>query len=99
MQLLYTILQATTTQAPPAGGGGVLDTILHFLDTPAPYSPFSEYLLVLFLLWLLARHDARRQGNFGKQAQEVLDDKLANGEISRKTYDKFRQDIALRPKH
>lgn len=73
--------------------------LVDFVDTPAPYSPFSEYLLVLFVLWLLARHDARKQGDFGRQAQEVLEEKYQQGEISKQAYDKYRQDISLRPKH
>lgn len=98
MQFFLLILQAAAAPAEPASTGA-WDSFLQFIDTPAPYSPFSEYLLVLFLLWLLARHDARRQGNFGRQAQDVLDDKLAQGEISQKSYDKYRQEISLRPKN
>jgi hypothetical protein len=98
MQHFLFILQAAVAQTDPARRSA-WDTILEFVDTPAPYSPLSEYLLVLFLLWLLARHDARRQGNFGRQAQDVLDEKLAQGELSQKSYDKFRQDISLRPKN
>jgi hypothetical protein len=76
---------------------GWTDKVYAFLDTPAPYSPFSEYLLVMFLLWLLARR-GRKKPTFEKQAQEVLDERLAKGEISRKTYEKYRQDVSLRPK-
>ena len=32
------------------------------------------------------------------QAQEVLDDKLQLGELSRDAYDRFRQDLILRPR-
>lgn len=98
LHLILSVLQ----QAAPAveeGGPGWWQWLVDFVDTPAPYSPFSEYLLVLFVLWLLARHDARKQGDFGRQAQEVLEEKYQKGEISKKAYDKFRQDISLRPKH
>ena len=88
------LLQAA---APPAQGDWV-DSILTFLDTPAPYSPLSEYLLVLFVLWLIARRRNRTKETFEKQAQAVLDDKLQVGELSREAYDRFRQDLALRPK-
>lgn len=83
--------------APPAQGDWV-DSILTFLDTPAPYSPLSEYLLVLFILWLLARRHDRKKETFEKQAQEVLDAKLEGGELTKEAYDRFRQDLALRPK-
>jgi hypothetical protein len=73
------------------------DHIYSFLDTPAPYSPFSEYLAVMFLLWLLARR-GRKKETFERQAQDVLEEKFAAGEITKKTYDKFRQDVSLRPK-
>lgn len=85
------------TAAPPAQGDWV-DSILLFLDTPAPYSPLSEYLLVLFVLWLIARRHDRKKETFEAQAQDVLDDKLQEGELSREAYDRFRQDLALRPK-
>lgn len=85
--------------------GAVADTaatslgqrLYDFLDTPAPYSPFSEYLAILFLLWLLARRGNRKH-TFERQAQEVLEEKYQAGEISKKAYDKYRQDVTLRPK-
>ena len=87
-----------TAATPPAQGDWV-DSILTFLDTPAPYSPLTEYLLVLFVLWLIARrHDRKTKDTFESQAQDVLDDKLQHGELSRDAYDRFRQDLILRPK-
>lgn len=86
------------TAATPAEGDWV-DSVLTFLDTPAPYSPLSEYLLVLFVLWLIARrHNRKIKDTFESQAQEVLDDKLQLGELSRDAYDRFRQDLILRPR-
>lgn len=86
------------TAATPAGGDWV-DSVLTFLDTPAPYSPLSEYLLVLFVLWLIARrHNRKSRDTFEGQAQEVLDHKLQLGELSRDAYDRFRQDLILRPR-
>src|SRR5688500_17886385 len=76
---------------------GPIQAVLDFLDTPAPYSPFTEYLAVLFFLWLLARRDHRRK-TFDTKAQEVLDAKLASGEIDEHTHEKYRQEISLRPK-
>lgn len=98
MRHLTAVIQTAAAEA-QNGGLGWWDWIAEFIDTPAPYSPFSEYLLVLFVLWLLARRDARKQGDFGRQAQQVLDEKYQQGEISKQAYDKFRQDISLRPKH
>lgn len=95
--LMMIALQAAADAAP--AGTGVWQWIKDFVDTPAPYSPFSEYLLVLFVLWLLARRDGRRQGDFGRQAQDVLDEKYQQGEITKEAYDKYRQDISLRPRH
>ena len=74
-----------------------LQSMMNFLDTPAPYSPLTEYLAILFLLWLLARRDNRRN-TFDHKAQEVLERKLQEGEIDRKTYEKYRQEMSLRPK-
>lgn len=87
---------ATLVQAEPAGWWA---SVKDFIDTPAPYSPFSEYLVVLFILWLIARleHNARQKKEaFDAQAQEVLDDKYASGELSQSAYERFRQDISLR---
>lgn len=95
MNLVSLLLQAA---AAPAAQGDWVDSVLEFLDTPAPYSPLSEYLLVLFVLWLLARRHERKKETFDAQAQEVLDEKLAQGELTKEAYDKFRQDMILRPK-
>jgi hypothetical protein len=76
---------------------GLWERIWTFVDTPAPFSPFSEYLFLLFVLWLIARR-ANRAKPFDTQAQDVLDDKFAAGELSKSAYDKYRQQMALRPK-
>ena len=91
---IFTLLQ-TATQ-PPAGDW--VDSILGFLDSPAPYSPLSEYLFILFVLWLMARRHDRKKKTFERQAQEVLDEKLRKGELTEESYEKFRQDLELRPK-
>jgi hypothetical protein len=87
------LLQAVEAEGETGWFGWVLD----FLDTPAPYSPFSEYLLLLFILWLIARRHERKR-SFDAQAQEVLDEKYESGELSQKAYEKYRQDVALRPR-
>lgn len=91
---VYLLLQAVTPEPVDRGFGR---TILDFIDSPAPYSPFSEYLLLLFILWLIARRENRKQ-TFDTQAQDVLDDKYAKGELSKQAYDKHRQNMAVRPK-
>ena len=87
---LFTVVQQTPLPVP-------IQKLVDFLDTPAPFSPFTEYLAVLLLLWLLARRDSGRE-TFDAKAQEVLDQKLAQGEIDQKTYEKYRQEMSLRPK-
>ena len=88
----WTLVQAAE-EVPPS----FIDKVREFLDTPAPYSPLTEYLLVLFLLWLLARRQ-RTKADFGGQAQEVLDEKYQKGEIDEKTYEKYRQELSMRLK-
>lgn len=88
------LLQAVT---PGPADRGLGHTIMDFVDSPAPYSPFSEYLLLLFILWLIARRENRKQ-TFDTQAQEVLDEKYEKGELSKQAYDKHRQNMSLRPK-
>ena len=94
---LIALLQAAETLATEPAGDWV-DSMLTFLDTPAPYSPLTEYLAVLFLLWLLARRTERKKESFDRQAQDVLDRKLAEGELTEAAYQKFRQDLIIRPK-
>jgi hypothetical protein len=95
--MLNNMLIAVQGAAPAAEQFGLWQQVVHFVDTPAPYSPFGEYLLVMFILWLIARR-ANRRVTFDTQAQEVLDQKYAEGELSKKAYDKYRQEMALRPK-
>ena len=90
-------LQTATAVQEQASEPSPLQKVLDFLDTPAPYSPFTEYLAVLFLLWLLAR-SSRQRKTIDRKAQDVLDQKLAAGEIDKKTYEKYRQEMSLRPK-
>jgi hypothetical protein len=76
---------------------GVGEQIKNFIEAPGPAGPFKIYLVVMFVLWLLALR-SRHKKTFEKQAQEVLDEKYASGELTKKSYDKFRQDVSLRPK-
>lgn len=92
--MLNFLLQVTP---PPIEDGSALDKFLNFLDSPAPYSPFTEYLAVLFLLWLLARRDHEKK-DFSAEAQRVLDEKFQKGEIDRNAYEKFRQELTMRIK-
>lgn len=99
-ELALLLQQAVTTSPPTPPPVGLGHHIMEFLDTPAPYSPFSEYLAVMFILWLLARLDQRRKNkkSFERQAQDVLEEKFQTGELSKSAYDKFRQDVSARPK-
>lgn len=86
---------------PPTEPTGWWSRVVGILDTPLPYSPFSEYLVVLFGLWALARYDHARQSrkrSFERQAQDVLEEKFETGELSKKAFDKFRQDVTMNPK-
>ena len=91
------VMMLLQTAAPRAAQPDWVDAVLTFLDTPAPYSPLTEYLLVLFILWLFARRHDRKKETFEQQAQVVLDEKLEQGELSKESYEKFRQDLSLRP--
>lgn len=98
LHYLAMLLQAATS--PPTIGWW--QRVKAFADSPIPYSPFSEYLLLLFILWLVARLEhsrEERKKSFGKKAQEVLDQKYASGEINRSTYEKYRQDVTMKPRH
>ena len=92
------LLQAAQAAEAAPDSDSFLRRIIDFIDTPAPFSPFSEYLLIMFVLWLIARITARKGHTFSTQAQDVLEDKYARGELTKKAYDKFRQDATTRPK-
>jgi hypothetical protein len=60
--------------------------------------PYKYFLLVLIVFWFFARRSAPVKDDFDAQAQSVLEEKYKKGEISQKAYEKYRQDISLRPK-
>jgi len=86
------VVRLIQTDRPFPGWDVVLRDAYEFL------SPYNEFLIFLFVLWLFARRGRPKSEDFNRQAQEVLDRKYKSGEISRKTYEKYRQDISLRPK-
>lgn len=61
-------------------------------------SPYNEFIVILFVLWLFARRGRPEAEDFNRQAQEVLEQRYRKGEISKKAYDKYRQDISMRPR-
>ncbi|MGD8279076.1 MAG: hypothetical protein PVH00_13655 [Gemmatimonadota bacterium] len=90
--LLSFLVAAQEQQLPPLGLDRIFGDLLNYL------SPYTEYVIILLVFWLFARRGGQKQGDFNRQAQEVLDELYAKGEISQKAYEKFRQDISLRPK-
>lgn len=89
---LLAALQQAQPELPPLDFGGLIQRSLHYLG------PYTEYIIILFIFWLFARRGTQKQGDFDRQAQEVLDELYKRGEITEKAYQKFRQDISLRPK-
>jgi hypothetical protein len=87
---LLSVLQAT--QPPPLEVSALFDRILQYL------SPYTEYFVILLVFWLFARRGSQKQGNFDRQAQDVLDELYKKGEITKSAYEKFRQDITMRRK-
>jgi len=60
--------------------------------------PYKYFLLVLIVFWFFARRSGAVKDDFDAQAQRILEEKYRKGEISQKAYEKYRQDISLRPK-
>lgn len=60
--------------------------------------PYKWFLLVLLVFWFFARRSTPDKEGFDAQAQRVLEEKYRRGEISQKAYEKYRQDISLRPR-
>jgi hypothetical protein len=76
---------------------GFLQSFLELIDSPLPYSPMSEYVVVLLILWVLAR-TADKKKDFSAEAQKVLDEKYKRGELDYEAYEKFRQELSMRLK-
>jgi hypothetical protein len=93
--IIATLLQASNLHSNRAAEW--VDSMVSLLDTRLPFSPLTEYLLLLGVLWLFARRKPI-EPNFDEQAQEVLDHKYQHGELTKEAYDKHRQDMSLRPK-
>lgn len=90
MLLIVALLQANPTQDP-----AWLDMLRELWSYIEPYKWF---LLVLIVFWFFARRSTPEKEGFDAQAQRVLEEKFRRGEISEKAYQKYRQDISLRPK-
>ena len=90
--IVFAALAGASQDLPPLDFGGLVSRALAYLG------PYTEYIVILFVFWLFARRGAQKQGDFNRQAQEVLDELYQKGEITEKAYQKFRQDISLRPK-
>ena len=90
MTPILRVFMAFQDDLPPLGLDRILGDLLAYL------SPYTEYVVILLVFWLFARRGSQKQGDFNRQAQEVLDELFQKGEISKKAYDKFRQDISLR---
>jgi hypothetical protein len=74
-----------------------VDSVIGLFDSPLPFSPLTEYALVILVLWLLAKRKEPKP-NFDEQAQKVLEHKYNQGELTKDAYDKHRQDMSLRSK-
>lgn len=85
------------TMPPPHQIPGFMRRFLEMIDSPLPYSPFSEYLVVLFILWVIARGQNTKK-DFSGEAQVVLDEKYKRGEIDKASYEKYRQELSMRLK-
>jgi len=90
--LLRLFVAVQASDLPPLGFNRILRDLLDYL------SPYTEYVVILLVFWIFARRGGQKQGDFYRQAQEVLDELYKKGEISQKAYEKYRQDISLRPK-
>jgi hypothetical protein len=99
MTMAFLVLQTARDFADPLANKATrwLDSVIGLLDSPLPYSPLTEYALLILLLWFFARRRAP-EPNLGEQAQEVLDHKYQQGELTKDAYDKYRQDMTLRNK-
>jgi len=93
LAFLLQALETPTSHEVP----GFMQSFLELVDSPLPYSPMSEYVVVLLILWVLAR-TADKKKDFSAEAQKVLDEKYKRGELDYEAYEKFRQELSMRLK-
>jgi hypothetical protein len=89
---LQDTLAAARTPADGESPAELLTRLYHFLE------PYQFFILAIIVLLIIARRPPPKKEDFNRQAQDVLDEKFRKGEITRQAYDKYRQDISLRPK-
>ncbi|HUP87793.1 MAG TPA: hypothetical protein VM100_00430 [Longimicrobiales bacterium] len=92
--LTSALMQAVDTTALTGTSEG-WDNIVHWVNSTGY---FKWYLLVMFLLWLIARLGQKPRKDFSAEAQNVLNEKFEKGEIDKKTYEKYRQELSMRVK-
>ena len=84
-------------QAEPTGSG--MQRIRDILEAPIPEMSLWMVLVLLFVLWLLFRQSRSRASDLGANAEKVLRERYASGEIGEETYKKMLNDVRLRPKY
>jgi uncharacterized membrane protein len=95
MTVLARLQDSIAAAAPPQGDGSLADLLArlyHFIQ------PYQVFIVLLVILLLIARRPPPKKEDFSRQAQAVLEEKFRRGEISREAYDRYRQDISLKPK-
>ena len=95
--MLFAFLQRAVEAPVSHEVPGFLQSFLELIDSPLPYSPMSEYVVVLLILWVLSR-TADKKTDFSAEAQKVLDEKYKRGELDYEAYEKFRQELSMRLK-
>src|SRR3990172_2535192 len=66
--LLRLFVAVQASDLPPLGFNRILRDLLDYL------SPYTEYVVILLVFWIFARRGGQKQGDFNRQAQEVLDE-------------------------
>ena len=84
-------------QAEPSGSG--MQRVLHILESPIPEMSLWMVIVLLFILWVLFRQSRSRGSDLGANAEKVLRERYASGEIGEETYKKMLNDVRLRPKY
>ena len=84
-------------QAAPGGSG--MQRILQILESPIPEMSLWMVIVLLVVLWLLFRQSRNRSSDLGANAEKVLRERYASGEIGEETYKKMLNDVRLRPKY
>jgi uncharacterized membrane protein len=73
--------------------------LLETLQAPIPQVSLWVAIVLLIILWVLARARRRVDTDVSQMGERVLRERYARGEITEETYKKLLADVRMKPKY